>query len=134
MNVLFFVFVLCSLFLFRFKSSNFHPQKSQSCKMLSFCQAIGNSRFPRRSTSDSSICAICWEPLRKKQQLHCGHIFCKKCIRDFLNHHKKKVKSLSSPASCPMCRRPIQKETLQTFLTRLLHKDTLRKPLNTLDG
>jgi tetratricopeptide (TPR) repeat protein len=57
-------------------------------------------------------CAICWKNLPKKPQaLPCAHEFCKGCILDLTNH----AKSVKATPSCPICRGPVEKESIKTL-------------------
>lgn len=44
-------------------------------------------------------CSICYEDIREKRKLHCGHIFCATCISKWRLEN----------ASCPNCRQPISR-------------------------
>jgi hypothetical protein len=58
------------------------------------------------------VCPICWNNLPKKpQELPCGHEFCRGCILDLQNH----AKTIRTTPSCPMCRGPIQKDTIKSL-------------------
>lgn len=57
-------------------------------------------------------CAICWKNLPKKPQtLPCGHEFCKGCIVDLTDH----AKSIKLTPSCPICRGPLEEESVKTL-------------------
>eukprot|EP00980_Cylindrotheca_fusiformis_P004282 scaffold918_cov126-Cylindrotheca_fusiformis.AAC.61 len=65
-----------------------------------------------RQDGDNETCAICWKNLPKKPQtLPCGHEFCKGCIVDLTNH----AKSIKAIPSCPICRGPVEKESVKTL-------------------
>jgi len=63
-------------------------------------------------------CSICLEDLKDARKTQCGHIFCRNCIRDWINeedYYGQKKKS------CPMCRQNIG------VLSRINRKITNKK-------
>lgn len=50
------------------------------------------------AAEDPHDCAICWEEMRRAATLHCGHSFCRGCIRKWSCESDR----------CPCCREPIR--------------------------
>ena len=46
------------------------------------------------TTGEANRCTICLDKIRNSRQLNCGHIFCKKCIEEYMKNYQ---------AKCPIC-------------------------------
>ena len=77
--------------------------------------------------SKSFECPVCYRTRNEQVLLECGHIFCKKCIKEWSN--KNKLNKVVS--TCPMCRSILKKKRLEH---RILHRDKGLSKIMTLIG
>ena len=66
----------------------------------------------------NNLCSICLEKYKNPRKTQCGHIFCSKCICDWMN---EKDYYGCSAAPCPLCRSKVG------FLSRINKKKTKKK-------
>ena len=63
-------------------------------------------RFADGEVDENFICCICKDVLEDPVESPCRHVFCLKCIKDWLFDQK----------SCPQCRAPVNCEELKAVL------------------
>lgn len=50
-------------------------------------------------------CPICQDPPNAPIKLSCGHVFCDKCVGEWLERER----------TCPMCRATVRHDTLRSY-------------------
>lgn len=71
---------------------------------------FGSRRFgakvsPAEALEGGLQCPICQEPPNSPIKLCCGHVFCDKCVGEWLERER----------TCPMCRSTVRHDTLQSY-------------------
>ena len=64
--------------------------------------------------SDDLMCPICHMLLREPQQTHCGHEFCRECVRPLVRYGK---------LTCPICR--AESRPRQVFEDKRLEREIM---------
>eukprot|EP00892_Ulva_mutabilis_P006109 jgi/Ulvmu1/3870/UM018_0089.1 len=72
--------------------------------------ACGSRRFgakvsPQEALEGGLQCPICQESPNGPVKLSCGHVFCEKCVAEWLERER----------TCPMCRSTVRHDTLQSY-------------------